>query len=155
MSRDYTKLHDPVHDFRGSDKIAPGLVMSLVLVLFSTPACPGDDLPATPTEIQDSWSSILYCQRIYQEPELEGRVYQGDILSCEKSDKLIRWIISNRYSPQNRQVLEQNAVNKSAAIRYNTRSVQEAVMACRQQCREFSGIYDQKVAAGEISLPGQ
>lgn len=129
--------------------------MSLILVLFSTPACPGDNLPVTPAEILDSWSSILYCQRIYQEPEVKGRVYQGDILSCENSDKLIRWVISNRYSLQNRQVLEQNAVNKSAAIRYNTRSVQEAIMACRQQCREFSGIYEQKVAAGEISPPGQ
>ena len=143
MSTDYTKLHY-------LDK-APVLVMSLALVLFTASASPGNDLPANPAEIQDNWSSILYCQKIYQEPEVKGRVYQGDILSCENADQLIRWMISSRYSSHNRQVLEQNAIGKSAAIRFNTRNVQEAIMACRQQCREFSTIYEQKVAAGEIT----
>ena len=43
MSRDYTNLYSPVRDFRDIDKIAPGLVMGLLLVLFSNPACPGDE----------------------------------------------------------------------------------------------------------------
>jgi hypothetical protein len=127
------------------------LSLGLGFCLYSSPVITGDELPETPAEIQDSWSSIFYCQDIYQEPEVKGRVYPGDLQSCDKADKLIRWSISSLYSPQNRQILEQNARNKSGAIRYNTRSLHEAVTACRQQCRQFSSIYDQKVESGEIS----
>jgi len=127
------------------------LILSLVIGLVSSHAYAGGEMPESPDEIQDSWSSIFYCQEIYQEQNVKGRIYPGDLQSCEKSDRLIRWLISTRYSPRDRQVLEQNARNKSGAILYNTRSVQEAIMACRQQCRQFSASYDQKVASGEIS----
>ena len=126
------------------------LATSLIFGLVSHLAVAGEDLPQTPVEIQDSWSSIFYCQEIYQEPDVKGRVYAGDLQSCEKADQLIRWSISHRYSPRDREILEQNARNKSVAIRYNTRSVQEAIMACRQQCRHYSTLFDQKVASGEI-----
>ena len=128
---------------------------ALTLILLCQAANAGDELPKTPTEIQDAWSSILYCQAIYQEPDVKSRIYAGDLESCEKSDALIRWSISRQYSPQDRQILERNARNKSTAIRYNTRNVQEAIMACRQQCRQYSAIYDRNVESGVLSGSGQ
>jgi len=125
--------------------------MGVSLILASQPVMAGGELPETQVEIQDSWSSIFYCQAIYQEPDVKGRIYAGDLQSCEKADSLVRWVISQRYSPREQEILEQIARNKSNAIRYNTRSVQEAIMACRQQCRQYSTIFDQKVESGELS----
>ena len=124
--------------------------MALALILLFQPANAGDKLPETPSEIQDAWSSVLYCQTIYQEPDVKDRIYAGDLQSCEKADSLIRWLISRDFSPRDRHTLEQNARNKSGAIRYNTRSVQDAIMACRQQCRHYAAIFDRKAESGEL-----
>ena len=129
--------------------------LSLLAIYFlSLPLAAMEDIPQSPAEVQDTWGSVFYCQEIYGEPRVKGRVYPGDLQACEKSDALIRWSISSRYSPEDRQVLEQNARNKAAAIRYNTRSVEEAVQACRQQCRELATLFDLKVKSGELKAGG-
>ena len=126
----------------------------LAVCLLSLPLAAMENIPQSQAEVQDTWGSVFYCQEIYGEPRVKGRVYPGDLQACEKSDALIRWSISSRYSPEDRQVLEQNARNKAAAIRYNTRSVEEAVQACRQQCREMATLFDLKVESGELKAGG-
>lgn len=147
LSRHQSRLREPATDFRHSCCFA---LLTIIPFLVSLSAHAGDELPGTPAEIQDVWSSVFYCQEIYQEPEVKDRIYTGDLESCEKSDQLMRWLVSRRYSAKDRQLLEQNARSKSRAIRYNTRSVQEAITACRQQCRQYSSIFDQRVESGEI-----
>jgi hypothetical protein len=48
-------------------------------------------LPSTTTELVDTWGSVLYCQGIYKEPDVRGRIYAGDLQACDKSDRLLRW----------------------------------------------------------------
>jgi hypothetical protein len=125
----------------------------LAFCLMSLPLEAMEGIPENPEEVQDTWGSVFYCQEIYGESSVKGRVYPGDLQACEKSDALIRWSISSRYSLKDRQVLEQNARNKATAIRYNTASVQEAVQACRQQCRGLASLFDQRVKSGELKEP--
>ncbi len=111
-------------------------------------------LPSTTTELVDTWGSVLYCQGIYKEPDVRGRIYAGDLQACDKSDRLLRWLAEANYSQSERKMLEQGTSRRAAAIRYNTRSVQDAVTACRQLCRGLSGLYDKMAENGEIAGSG-
>jgi hypothetical protein len=119
------------------------------LILLSPLSAQGP--PLTQRDVEDTWSSVFYCQNLYREPEIKMRIYENDTQACRKSDSLVRWVISTRWSPADREILERNSMGKAGAIRYNTRSPQEAVTACRNRCRQLASIYDGKVASGEIS----
>ena len=107
--------------------------------------------PSTSSRSSTTWSSVFYCQNLYREPEIKPRIYENDTLACRKSEGLVRWVISTRWSRADQQILERNSMSKAGAIRYNTRSPQEAVTACRNRCRQLASIFDGKVASGEIS----
>jgi hypothetical protein len=112
----------------------------LFCLLFGFPCAylwAGSVLPETPEEIRDTWGSVLYCQEIYKEPSVHGRIYPADTQACKQADQLMRGII-RKYGPNDQQVLETEALKKSKIIRYNTRDVQEAVRACREQCGALS-----------------
>lgn len=110
-----------------------------------------DKLPATATELIDTWASVKYCQGIYQEPAVRGRIYEGDLLDCDKSDRLLHWISRSRAAAVDQELLAAGAARKAAAFRHNTLSVQHAVTACREQCRALAAMYDEKIRKGEIS----
>jgi hypothetical protein len=87
------------------------------------------EIPTNPADIQNVWGSVLYCQNIYSEPGVSGRVYPGDLQDCEKADALLRWSVSQQYGPGDKETLERFANKKAGVIRYNTRDVQQAVGA--------------------------
>lgn len=117
------------------------LCIILLGAAYANHASAQETLPETMADFQDTWSSVFYCRKIYQDAAVRNRVYAGDLQACENADALIRGMAESRFSTQDRQIVEKNAVNKSNAIRYNTPSVQEAVAACRQQCRWLDSEY--------------
>ena len=96
------------------------------------------------TDIVDTWGSVLYCQSIYQEPDIKGRIYPGDLQACDESHRLMVDLVNRDYPPRERQEIAGDAMKKASAIRYNTRSAQDAVGACRQQCRKLAAMRDEK-----------
>jgi hypothetical protein len=89
------------------------------------------------SQLVDAWSAVIYCRNIYEEPDIRGRIYPGDRNSCEAAHaNLGRMALSGR-PPEEAQAIAAEAGQKARVIRYNTRSAQDAVPACRQQCREF------------------
>ena len=58
---------------------------------------------------------------------------------CKAYDLMV-YRVRASYTPREGQEIAQNAARRAAAIRHNTRSVQEAIAACRHQCRAFSEI---------------
>jgi hypothetical protein len=104
-------------------------------------------------DIVDTWGSVLYCQSIYQEPDIRGRVYPGDLQACDDSHRLMVDMVKRDYSSQERQEIARDAMKKASAIRHNTRSAQDAVGACRQQCRKLSAMHDeQEETVGNIDI---
>ena len=109
------------------------LLFGFVLIFTGSSVWASLELPEGPEEIRDTWGSVLYCQEIYREPSVHGRIYPADTEACRQADLLMRDII-RKYGPNDQQTLEMEALKKSRIIRYNTRDVQEAVRACREQC---------------------
>lgn len=95
-------------------------------------------------DIVDTWGSVLYCQSIYQEPDIRGRIYPGDLQACDDSHRLMVDMVNRDYPSQERQEIARDAMQKASAIRHNTRSAQDAVGACRQQCRKLSAMRDEQ-----------
>lgn len=98
--------------------------------------------PFSRTELVDTWGSILYCLAVYEEPGVEGRIYQGDLRSCETAGQVVAGIARRDYSEPEVQQIALEAGRKASIIRYNTRSIQDAVFACRQQCRNLAAFSD-------------
>ena len=108
------------------------------------------DLPLfSRMDIVDTWGSVLYCQSIYQEPDIKGRIYSGDLQACDESHSLMVDMVNRDYPPRERQEIARDAMKKASAIRYNTRSAQDAVGACRQQCRKLAAMRDEKAKTVE------
>jgi hypothetical protein len=123
----------------------------ILMLLSSIESAYSQEIPTAPVEIQDTWGSILYCQALYEEPQIKGRVYPGDHEDCRNADALMRWSISRGFGLADQAALEKAAKAKSRVIRHNTRDTQAAVQACREQCRVFARMYEEKTASGEIS----
>lgn len=97
-----------------------------------------NSLPESDPELIDIWGSVLYCGAIYDEPAIRDRIYQGDRQSCaQASEKLAMHAQQSRSLEETRTIFD-HASHKAAVIRYNTRSVQEAVAACRELCRSYN-----------------
>jgi len=97
----------------------------------------------TKPELIDDWGSVIYCQAIYEEPDVRGRIYPGDHEACGRAYDLMVYRVKSSYTPREGQEIAQNAARRATAIRHNTRSVQEAIAACRHQCRAFSEKLDE------------
>lgn len=108
-------------------------------LLTSAPAAVAEKLPLfSRTDLVDTWGSLIYCQGIYEEPDVRGRVYQGDLQACSESGQRIKGLVNRDYSPAQARQIALDSARKAAAIRHNTRSIQDAVAACRKQCRTLS-----------------
>jgi hypothetical protein len=114
------------------------LTVLFLLAALSAPLEAANSLPESQTEMIDIWASILYCRAIYEEPNIKNRVYEGDRQSCNQADRALDSHAQNKYSETDAQTLLKHAQHKSAVIRYNTRSVQQAVAACRELCRSYN-----------------
>jgi hypothetical protein len=104
--------------------------------------------PASTAQLIDMWGSVKYCRAIYAEPQLRSRVYAGDHASCEKAEGILRDLMTSDYPVGDWQHISLAAEQKAAAIRYNTRSVNEAVTACRQQCRAIENLPEERENTG-------
>jgi hypothetical protein len=103
-----------------------------------TPLFAGNTLPDTQSEMIDVWGSVLYCQTIYEEPEISERIYRGDRESCNEAHRSMGMHALESWPEEEVRTVFEHAQHKSAVIRYNTRSVQEAVAACRELCRAYN-----------------
>lgn len=110
----------------------------LCLTIMATAALDADNaLPDTQSELIDIWGSVLYCRAIYDEPEISERIYQGDRTSCDDAHRSLGMHALDSWPDEEVQAIFGHAQHKSAVIRYNTRSIQEAVSACRELCRAY------------------
>lgn len=110
---------------------AAALVMAPGLSLADPPS------PLSRSELVDAWGSILYCQAIYEEPAVRARVYRGDRNHCDSAQAVLAGMAENIGNAAQSERIAREAARKAAAIRYNTPSLDDAVTACRQQCRNF------------------
>jgi len=85
--------------------------------------------------IRDTWASVIYCQQLYANPQLTVSIYPGDRRSCELADEQMQRIVAESFSASDQLIIENNARAKARAIRSSTPNNNQAVMACRQQCR--------------------
>jgi hypothetical protein len=109
----------------------------LLLALFYSPASAENQPPSSPAELVDIWGSVLYCRAIYEEPNISQRIYDGDRQSCAVAHRALGSHTLNSYPETQARDLFDQAQRKASIIRYNTRSVQEAVAACRELCRPY------------------
>jgi hypothetical protein len=114
------------------------LVSFLLLTLASVPVAADISLPESKSELIEVWSSVLYCRSIYEEPDIRGRIYDGDRNSCNEANRSMASHTQSNHPEAEARTVFESAQKKAAVIRYNTRSVQEAVTACRELCRSYS-----------------
>ena len=110
----------------------------LPLILTTVPLYAGNTLPDTQSELIDIWGSVLYCRAIYDEPEISERIYGGDRESCNEAHRSLGMHALDSWPEEDAQAIFGHAEHKAAVIRYNTRSVQQAVAACRELCRAYN-----------------
>ena len=114
------------------------ITLFLSLILVCAPLCASNELPSSKSELVDIWGSVLYCRAIYEEPNISGRIYDGDRQSCNEANRRIAAHAQRSYSQTDTRAVFEHAKHKAAVIRYNTRSVPEAVTACRELCRSYN-----------------
>ena len=110
----------------------------LVLALLPAVLHAVNTLPESESEAIDVWGSVLYCQAIYDEPGVSDRIYEGDRNSCNEAHRSLGMHVLDTFPEEDAQTLFEHARHKASVIRYNTRSVQEAVAACRELCRSYN-----------------
>lgn len=110
----------------------------LVTAFAFTPVYAGNTLPDNQSELVDVWGSVLYCRAIYEEPAISERIYEGDRESCNEAHRSMGMHALESWPEEEVQTVFEQAQHKSAVIRYNTRSVQAAVAACRELCRAYN-----------------
>jgi len=109
-----------------------------LLIIASGPLFAANTMPETESELADVWGSVLYCRAIYDEPAIRNRIYQGDRDSCNNAHRMLGMHALETFSDDSSQAIFGQAQRKAAVIRYNTRSVQEAVGACRELCQGYN-----------------
>lgn len=107
-------------------------------VIVMAPLYAANTLPETDSELIDIWGSVLYCRAIYEEPDISGRIYQGDRDACNEAHRSLGMHALEAWPDEEVRTLYDHAQHKAAVIRYNTRSLQEAVGACRELCRAYN-----------------
>ncbi len=113
--------------------------LALFLAVFAiAPLHAGNPLPGTESELIDIWGSVLYCRAIYDEPDISSRIYAGDRESCSVAHRSLGMHALDTWPEEDVRTLFGHAEHKAAVIRHNTRSVQEAVAACRELCRAYN-----------------
>lgn len=110
----------------------------LLIALAALPVNAGNPLPGNQSELIDIWGSVLYCRAIYEEPDISGRIYEGDRDSCNEAHRSLGMHALDSWPEEEVQTVFEHAQHKSAVILYNTRSTQEAVAACRELCRAYN-----------------
>ena len=114
------------------------LITVILMMLFAGSSLhAANPLPDTESELIDIWGAVFYCQAIYEEPDVRNRIYEGDRTSCNKAHRALGLHALDRYPDEEVRTLYEHAQHKAAVIRYNTRSVQEAVSACRELCSSY------------------
>jgi hypothetical protein len=96
---------------------------------------PAQDMSARREGIRDTWASVIYCQQLYANPQLTVSIYPGDLRSCELADEQMQKMVAESFTASDRLIIENSARAKARAIRSSTPNNNQAVMACRQQCR--------------------
>lgn len=110
----------------------------LLMALAISNVYAGNTLPRSQSELIDVWGSVLYCRAIYEESDISGRIYEGDRESCNEAHRSLGMHALDLWPEEEVQTVFEHAQHKSAVIRYNTRSTQEAVAACRELCRAYN-----------------
>lgn len=113
-------------------------LMLLLMALAISPVNAGNPPPDSQSDLIDIWGSVLYCRAIYEEPDIRGRIYEGDRESCNEAHRSLGMHALDSWPEEEVQTVFEHAQHKSAVIRYNTRSTQEAVAACRELCRTYN-----------------
>jgi len=115
------------------------IAVTLVLTAcFIAPLSASNTLPGSESDLVDVWGSVLYCKAIYDEPNISGRIYEGDRESCNEAHRKLGMHTLESFAEEESRTIFEQAQRKAAVIRYNTRSVQEAVAACRELCRAYN-----------------
>ena len=122
-------MPDPNRIQRGAASLTA--IAMLVLAPGQLPADSDGELSRS--ELVDAWASILYCQSIYEEPSVRGRVYKGDRDDCNAAQEHLSATAEDRGPGAEIEHIARDAAQKAAAIRYNTLSLDDAVTACRRQ----------------------
>jgi len=119
------------------------MAIIILLLLFSTPLAAVDIDQLSWTETKDKWGQLLFCQRIYNMPEVQSRLYSFDVEQCDKAGQLMADIVS-KYSQQQQLQLKNQAEKHAYAVAQNTTEPYQSVTACRAYCSELSKIQDQR-----------
>ncbi|MFC1740156.1 hypothetical protein ACFL0N_01595 [Pseudomonadota bacterium] len=114
------------------------LTFAILLLAVNASLSAASPLPDSDSELIDIWGSVLYCGAIYEEPDISGRIYEGDRQSCTEARKKVATHVQSSRSLADTRAIFEDASRKAQVIRYNTRSVQEAVTACRELCRIYN-----------------
>ena len=116
---------------------------AIALLVFLSPSLSALDVDQLSwNETREKWGQVLFCQRIYQLPEVKPRLYSFDVEQCDKAGQLIADGIS-RYSKQEQVILKNQAEQHSYMLNLNTREPYHSVTACREYCRELAETRDE------------
>jgi hypothetical protein len=126
-----------------STKIKHRLILSLLLVSFSTSIYATDFDQLSTTETIQKWGRVLFCQGIYKMPEVRTRLYDFDIEHCNKAGQLMTDVVA-KYSKAEQGQLKYQAERHAVALSHNTSEPYHSVAACRAYCRELAETLDKR-----------
>ena len=119
------------------------LIFTLLLASFSTPLYALDIDQLNWNETMEKWGQVLFCQRIYNRPEVQSRLYNFDVEQCDKAGQLMSNVAA-RYPAQEQVQLKNQAERHALALSKNTAEPYHAVPACRTYCRELADTLDKR-----------
>lgn len=119
------------------------LIFTVLLTLFSTPLLAVDLDQLSWTETKEEWGQVLFCQRIYQRPEVQSRLYSFDVEHCDKAGQLMLDVVA-KYPQQDLAQLKNLAEQHAFALSKNTAEPYHSVPACRAYCRELADTLDKR-----------
>ena len=117
---------------------------SLLVGLFFIPLASAEN-PAvvidqlSTTETAEKWGQVLFCQRMYNMPEVKSRLYDFDTEHCNQAALLVAEVVS-KYSMQEQDQLKFRAERHAVALSYNTSEPYHSVGACRQYCQKLTEV---------------
>ena len=115
--------------------------LAALLIFLSPPLTALDEDQLSWTETKEKWGQVLFCQRIYQMPEVKSRLYDFDVEHCDQASQLIADVVT-RYTEQERKLLKSQSERHAALLSRNSSEPYHSVSACRAYCSELAEARD-------------
>jgi len=124
-------------------KLLAPLAIALFFSLLAQPLAALDIEQLSVTEFKEKWGQVIYCQTIYEMPEVKPRLYDFDLEQCTAAGQLALEVLK-QYPPDERTALKLEAEEHARALSGYSNEPYQAVPACREYCRKLSELLDEQ-----------